>query len=118
MYEYLTTQDIAALEQRLAQLQSGGAHQDNQAIISALSEQRDALIQLQDQLNRFYSQNEQLVASLGTINSQLVKMSVTSDEEDQREVVERVRELHGQVDAMSEGLREAYGKTDAPALPG
>jgi hypothetical protein len=118
VYEYLATQDIGALEQRLVQLQTGGEHQSNQAIISALSEQREALIQLQEQLNRFYSQNEQLVASLGTINSQLVRMSVASGDEDQRDVVERVRELHGQVDAMSEGLREAYGKTDAPALPG
>jgi hypothetical protein len=117
VYEYLTTQDTASLDYRLAQLKSG-APQDNQAIIAALSEQRNALVKLQDQLNRFYAQNEQLVASLGTINSELVNMSVAGDESDQRELVDHVRDLHTQVDAMSEGLREAYGKTDAPALPG
>lgn len=117
VYEYLTTQDIGSLDFRLAQLKSD-APQENQAIISALSEQRNALVKLQDQLNRFYSQNEQLVASLGTINSRLVNMSVAGDETDERALVDHVRDLHTQVDAMSDGLREAYGRTDAPALPG
>jgi chromosome segregation ATPase len=116
VYEYLETQDIGSLDYRLSQLKT--EPQENQAIISALSEQRAALVKLQDQLNRFYTQNEQLVASLGTINSQLVNMSVAGDEADERQLVDHVRDLHDQVDAMSDGLREAYGKTDAPALPG
>jgi hypothetical protein len=45
-------------------------------------------------------------------------MSVAGDEADERALVDHVRDLHNQVDAMSDGLREAYGRTDAPALPG
>jgi len=115
IYDYLATQDLAAIDGRLAQLQ-GSADPSAQAIVKALGEQRAALTDLQGQLTRFYSQIEQLVASLGTVNSQLVRMSVASEEEDQAELAEQVRGLREQVDALSAGMNEAYGR--APDAPG
>ena len=120
IYDYLATQDLAAIDGRLAQLQ-GSADPSAQGIVKALGEQRTALTDLQGQLTRFYSQIEQLVASLGTVNSQLVRMSVASEEEDQAELAEQVRGLREQVDALSAGMKEAYGRApDAPevAAPG
>src|SRR2546421_9242802 len=120
IYDYLATQDLAAIDGRLAQLQ-GSADPSAQAIVKALGEQRAALTDLQGQLTRFYSQIEQLVASLGTVHSQLVRLSVASEEEDQAELAEQVRGLREQVDALSAGMKEAYGRApDAPevAAPG
>ena len=83
--------------------------------MKALGEQRDALVDLRNQLTSFYSRIEQLVASLGTVNSQLVRMSVASEDEDQAELAEQVRGLREQVDALSAGMKEAYGR--APETP-
>ena len=114
IYDYLATQDLNAIDGRLAQLQ-GSADPSAQAIVKALTEQRQALTELQGQLTSFYSRIEQLVASLGTVNSQLVRMSVASEEEDQTELAEQVRGLREQVDALSAGMKEAYGR--APDTP-
>ena len=114
IYDYLATQDLAAIDRRLAQLQ-GSTDPSAQAIVNALTEQRSALTDLQGQLTSFYSRIEQLVASLGTVNSQLVRMSVTSEDEDQAELASQVRGLREQVDALSAGMKEAYGR--APDTP-
>jgi archaellum component FlaC len=114
IYDYLATQDLNAIDGRLAQLQ-GSADPSAQAIVKALTDQRNALTDLQGQLTSFYSRIEQLVASLGTVNSQLVRMSVASEEEDQTELAEQVRGLREQVDALSAGMKEAYGR--APDTP-
>jgi len=114
IYDYLATQDLDAIDSRLAQLQ-GSTDPSAQAITQALTEQRQALVELQGQLTSFYSRIEQLVASLGTVNSQLVRMSVASEDEDQAELAEQVRGLREQVDALSAGMSEAYGR--APDTP-
>jgi archaellum component FlaC len=114
IYDYLATQDLNAIDGRLAQLQ-GSADPSAQAIVKALTDQRNALTELQGQLTSFYSRIEQLVASLGTVNSQLVRMSVASEDEDQTELAEQVRGLREQVDALSAGMKEAYGR--APDTP-
>jgi hypothetical protein len=116
IYDYLATQDLNAIDTRLAQLQSAG-DPSSAAIVKALGEQRTALVDLQNQLTSFYSRIEQLVASLGTVNSQLVRMSVASEDEDQTELAEQVRGLREQVDALSAGMKEAYGRApDTPEL--
>jgi len=114
IYDYLATQDLNAIDARLGQLQDS-SDPSAQAISKALTDQRNALTELQGQLTSFYSRIEQLVASLGTVNSQLVRMSVASEEEDQTELAEQVRGLREQVDALSAGMKEAYGR--APDTP-
>ncbi len=117
IYGYLETQDIGAIDARLRQLR-GSEDASARAIIAALREQRDALSELQVQLTRFYTQIEQLVASLGTVNSQLVRMSVASEDVDEHELSEQVRGLRDQVGALDAGMKEAYGRApEASALP-
>ena len=109
IYEYLATQDVAAIDARLRQLR-GATGPSERAIVAALREQRDALADLQDQLTRFYTQIEQLVASLGTVNAQLVRMSVAREDVDEHELSEQVRGLRGQVGALDAGMKEANGR--------
>ena len=118
IYDYLATQDVDAIEARLRQLR-GSEDPAARSTIDALREQRDALAELQAQLTRFYTRIEQLVASLGTVNSQLVRMSVASEEVDEHELSEQVRGLREQVGALDAGMREAYGRApETPALGG
>ncbi len=117
IYGYLETQDIAAIDARLRQLR-GSEDSSARSIIAALREQRDALAELQVQLTHFYTQIEQLVASLGTVNSQLVRMSVASEDVDEHELTEQVRGLRDQVGALDAGMKEAYGRApESSALP-
>jgi prefoldin subunit 5 len=117
IYDYLATQDLGAIDARLRQLR-GSTDASARSIIGALREQRDALADLQAQLTRFYTQIEQLVASLGTVNSQLVRMSVASEDVDERELTEQVRGLRDQVGALDAGMKEAYGRApETPAMP-
>ncbi len=117
IYGYLETQDTGAIDARLRQLR-GSEDPSARSIIVALREQRDALAALQVQLTRFYTQIEQLVASLGTVNSQLVRMSVASEDVDEHELTEQVRGLRDQVGALDAGMKEAYGRApEVPALP-
>jgi archaellum component FlaC len=116
IYEYLATQDIEAIDARLRQLR-GATGPAERSIIAALREQRDALADLQDQLTRFYTQIEQLVASLGTVNSQLVRMSVAREDVDEHELSEQVRGLREQVSALDAGMKEAYGRAPETLPP-
>jgi prefoldin subunit 5 len=116
IYDYLATQDVGAIDARLRQLR-GSDDPSERSIIAALGDQRDALAELQAQLTRFYTQIEQLVASLGTVNSQLVRMSVASEDVDEHELTEQVRGLRDQVGALDAGMKEAYGRApEASAL--
>jgi hypothetical protein len=115
IYDYLATQDVDAIDARLRQLR-GADDPSSRSIIAAVREQRDALAELQAQLSGFYTQIEQLVASLSTVNSQLVRMSVASEEIDERELTQQVRGLRDQVGALDAGMKEAYGR--APETPG
>jgi hypothetical protein len=114
IYDYLETQDLDAIDARLRQL-GGSEDPSERAIIAALLDQRDALAALEAQLARFYTQIEQLVASLGTVNAQLVRMSVASEDVDEHELSEQVRALRDQVGALDAGMKEAYGR--APESP-
>jgi hypothetical protein len=115
IYQYLATQDVPALDRRLAQLQGQGGAAG--PVWNALHEQRTALVELQAQLDRFYAQIEHMNASLNTVNAQLVRMSVASAEADESQLADHVRGMRDQVDALSAGMKEAYGRAeDTPEL--
>jgi hypothetical protein len=117
VYQYLATQDVAGLDRRLVQLQAqGGA---SGPVWNALQEQRAALSELQVALDRFYAQIEHMNASLNTVNAQLVRMSVATADADEGRLADHVRGMRDQVDALSAGMKEAYGRAeDSPSPPG
>jgi hypothetical protein len=122
IYDYLNTQDPAAVQRRLAELQ-GQAKSQGQTVdpgvaqaVEALGQQSDALAKLASQVAGFHAKMEGIVASLGAINAEIVRLSVASEGAGESDVADKVRSLREQVDAASEGLKAAYStNADAPS---
>ena len=124
VHAYLQTQDQGGLERRVAQLRAegamggGGAGADADArsrTLTALEQQVTINGQLRSQLGRFFDEMEHLTASLGAINAQIVALGVAGEDAEQAELAGQVRGLRESVNAIADGLKEAYAQTDAPA---
>ena len=113
VYAYLATQDQPRIERRLAELRAQGDRAPAD-LVTALDEQVAALGRLRVQLDRFYTAMEHMTASLGTVHAQLVSMSVAGDDAAQAQLAGEVRDLREQVNAVSEGMREAYAQAPDP----
>ena len=113
VYDYLASHDPRPVRARLAQLEAAASEGD---LAGALRDQLAAYEKLSAQLQRFYEEMEHITASLSTVGAQVVSMSAASDgESGQRELAGQVRDLRDQVDALSDGMREAYAaQTDTP----
>jgi len=106
VYDYLASHDPRPVQARLSQLESAGSEGD---LAKALREQLAAYEKLSTQLQRFYEEMEHITASLSTVGAQVVSMSAASDgKSGQRELASQVRDLRDQVNALSDGMREAY----------
>ena len=143
VHSYLETQDQAGLERRVSQLRAqgamgggaGGGGADAGAgvgggamgvgddvdvdarsrTLAALEQQVTINGQLRSQLGRFYDEMEHLTASLGAINAQIVSLGVAGEDAEQAELAGQVRGLRESVNAIADGLKDAYARTDAPA---
>src|SRR3954469_14971708 len=69
LWDYLGSQNKAAIEGRIAQLEASGDAQ-GKPVVEALKQQLTALEQLDQQLQKFFASMEHIVASLGTMNAQ------------------------------------------------
>jgi hypothetical protein len=114
VYDYLASHDPRPVQARLNQLQAAGSQEGDLA--KALSEQLAAYEKLSAQLQRFYDEMEHITASLATVGAQVVSMSAAGEgESGQRELAGQVRDLRDQVNALSDGMREAYAaQPDTP----
>ena len=64
---------------------------------------------------------EHMVASLGTMHAQLLRMTMASQSEGESELADEARELREEVNALAEGMSEVYeqaGAAEAPRPPG
>jgi hypothetical protein len=113
VYDYLTAHDPRPVQARLKQIEGAGAETE---LAKALREQLAAYEKLSAQLQRFYDEMEHITASLSTVCAQVVSMSAAGEgEAGQRELAGQVRDLRDQVDALSDGMREAYAaQPDTP----
>jgi hypothetical protein len=113
VYDYLASHDPRPVQARLSQLQAAGSEGD---LAKALQEQLAAYDKLSAQLQRFYDEMEHITASLATVGAQVVSMSAAGEgESGQRELAGQVRDLRDQVNALSDGMREAYAaQPDTP----
>jgi chromosome segregation ATPase len=113
VYDYLSSHDPRPVQARLAQIEGAGAETE---LAKALREQLAAYEKLSAQLKRFYDEMEHMTASLSTVCAQVVSMSAAGEgETGQRELAGQVRDLRDQVDALSDGMREAYSaQPDTP----
>ena len=114
---YLAEESEAALRRRLEQLRRAPG-EDSQLdaaaaqAAAALQDQLDARAQLSRQLSHFDAQMEHIVATLGLIHAQIVRVSVAEEASAQRRVAEQVRDLRHEVDAAADALHEAYRELD------
>jgi len=113
---YLVEESEVALRRRLEQrrTRSGDSQLDAAAAqaAAALQDQLDARAQLSRQLSHFDAQMEHIVATLGVIHAQIVRVSVAEEASAQRRVAEQVRDLRHEVDAAADALHEAYSELD------
>jgi hypothetical protein len=117
VWTYLSTQDPDRIRARITQLEGSG-DASVAPVAAALGEQVKALDALAGQLQRFFVQMEHMVASLGTMHAQLLRMTMASQSEGESELADEARELREEVNALAEGMSEVYeqaGAAEAPA---
>ena len=120
VWDYLASIDEGELRARLRELgrrvsDDPQVAESREQAAAAIEDQLRIQEQLGRQLERFGAQMEHLVATLGAIRGQIVRMSVTEEASVQEDVARDVRRLREEVGAVAEGMTEAYGKLDTPA---
>ena len=114
---YLAEEGEVGLRSRLEHLRrtkSGDSQLDaaTAQAAAALQDQLDARAQLARQLSHFDAQMEHIVATLGFIHAQIVRVSVAKEASAQRRVADQVRDLRHEVDAIADALHDAYRELD------
>jgi hypothetical protein len=109
---FLASHDAGELKLRLAELKAN-AHADpettraRERAAGAIEDQLRVGDALKSELQRFRAEMEHLIASLGVVHGQLVRISVSDDPELQEDVAREVRDLRTRVGALADGLRDA-----------
>ena len=114
---YLGGEDETDLRSRLEQfreLRSGDQQIDhaNAQAAAALEDQLAARDQLSRQLSRLDAQMEHIVATLGVVHAQIIRLTVAEETFAQRHVADQVRELRREVGAAADALDETYRELD------
>ena len=113
---FLQSHDPAELRLRLAGLLA--SREGDRAAVDARERAADAIQDqlrvgeaLASELDRFRAEMEHLIASLGVVHGQLVRISVSNDPRLQEHVAREVRDLRMRVSALADGLRDATDET-------
>src|SRR3954469_17817452 len=109
LWDYLASQNPQAIQSRITQLESSGGA-EGKPIVDALKQQLEALTSLDKQLQKFFASMEHIVASLGTMNAQVLRMSFASETDSEEQLAGQARELREQVTALADGMSEVYDK--------
>jgi hypothetical protein len=114
---YLSEQRPSEAQRRLEQLEaapatSAEADRARRRAIRALEDQLRLGDTMRAELGRFEAEMEHLIASLGIVHGQLVRMSVVKDTRLQEDVARELSDLRERVGAFAEGMREAVLQLD------
>jgi prefoldin subunit 5 len=114
---YLADDDEGALQRRLARLRrtsTGDPQVDhaNAQAAAALQDQLDTRTQLERRLSQFDAQMEHIVATLGVVHAQIVRIGVEEEAAAQGRVAKQVRSLRHEVGAVADALRDASRELD------
>ena len=116
IWKYLSEQRPHDARRRLRELRAAATNEDiggaRGRAIGALEEQLRLGETMQAELARFEAEMENLIASLGVIHGQLVRVSVAGDDRLQEEVTRELGELRERVGAYAEGMRDAVRQLD------
>jgi hypothetical protein len=118
IYAYLADPDVAAARDRLRTVRREGrsspaAAEARRLATDALEAQVRIQDELRGQLERSYAELDHLVASLGVVRGQIVRMSVVEDATVQDDLAGQVRDLRERVSTLAEGMSEAYSRVGA-----
>ena len=118
IYTYLSDEEVQNAPQRLSKLrrETGGsdaAAPARKLAVDALEQQVKIRDELDVQLERSYAELDHLVASLGVIRGQIVRMSVAEDSSVQDDLGAQVRDLRERVTTLADGMGEAVAQVDA-----
>lgn len=115
IWKYLSEQQPEETRRRLAELRRSPATGDEGArarerAAGALEDQLRLDDTLRSELDRFTAEMEHLIASLGIVHAQLVRISVVEDTRLQEEVARELGELRERVGSFAEGMRDAVAR--------
>jgi hypothetical protein len=124
LVSYLADQDEGELKAKLARFQKPNADPGTANALkeaaAAVQEQLNANAALETQRDRFLAELDHLVASLGVVRAQLVRMSIAEEGEVQQQVTGELRDLRTRMSALAQGMQEAFAglpATDAATPP-
>jgi hypothetical protein len=114
---YLGEQRPFEAQRRLKELRdapatSAEADRARGRAIQALEDQLRLGDTMRAELGRFEAEMEHLIASLGIVHGQLVRMSVVNDTHLQEDVARELSDLRERVGTFAEGMREAVSRLD------
>jgi chromosome segregation ATPase len=124
---YLDDQDEDELKAKLARFEKPNADPATADALKqaaeAVREQMNANQALETQRDRFLAELDHLVASLGVVRAQLVRMSIAEEGEVQQQVTGELRDLRTRMSSLAQGMQEAFaglpaGGTTAPPVAG
>jgi hypothetical protein len=116
---YLGEQRPFQLQRQLQALRAGAtespaAAESRDRAAAAVEHQIEVGEHLRAEYVRFTAEIEHLVASLGAIHGELVRINVAEDGLGREQVTEQVRELRRRVNAVAEEIGEAVDELDRP----
>jgi hypothetical protein len=107
---YLDGHSAPELRERLAELRRPAGDNAAQAVRDraavAVEDQLRVHDSLQADLDRFRAEMEELIASLGVVHAQLVRISVTAETDRQEELAGDVRSLRQRISTVADRLSE------------
>ena len=114
---YLDDQRPSEAQRRLQELKtatssSTEADRARKRAVGALEDQIRLGDTMRAELGRFEAEMEHLIASLGIVHGQLVRMSVVNDTRLQEDVARELSDLRERVGTYAEGMREAVSQLD------
>ena len=96
------------IDARLVRLDAEKREPGKEELIEALRAQLAVQRRLKLQLDRFYSQMEQILVEFDTIRGQLVSLAASTDASNQRRLATRVKSLREEAGSVAEGIESAY----------
>ena len=117
IWKYLNEQKPEEARSRLRELRDGAETNPEAArargrAADALQDQLRLGETMQSELGRFTAEMEHLIASLGNVHGQLVRMSVANDTHLQEDVARELSDLRHRVSTFAEGMRDAVARLD------
>ena len=117
IWKYLSEQRPEDVRRRLRELRnapetSSEAARARERATGALQDQLRLGETMESELGRFTAEMEHLIASLGIVHGQLVRMSVANDTHLQEDVARELSDLRERVGTFAEGMREAVSRLD------